>query len=714
MRNIVAKFIKYPFYANVLIIFIIVAGGMSFFSMKKSFFPERSNRDIVVTIAYPGASPKEMEEGLTVRIEEAVRSIVGIKEINSTSSENFAMVNITTTGEFDIDDTLMEVKNSVDAINSFPTDAEKPIVFKARTRTPAMWVGLRGDVDLLTLKKHATRIENDFLTSGVLSQVNVFGIPPVEISVEVTQETLLRYRLTFDEISRAIARNNRDISAGMIKSRDEEILIRSRARSVNPNVIADIILRAREDGSFLRIRDVAETKLKFSDVPNHSMMNGKRAVYFFIQKLANEDLQEISQYLHKYVDEFNAKDQGVKMEITFDFLSMLKSRLDLLYNNGGLGLILVIISLGLFLSTRLSFWVAWGIPASFLSMFVVAVSMGITINMISLFGMILVIGILVDDGIVIAENIYTHFEKGKSPKRAAIDGTMEVLPAVMTSVTTTIVAFSPLLFVEGRMEFMYEMAFVVIFSLGFSLVEAFLVLPAHVGSDYVLRSKKRAGRLHKVRNFLEKAVHFARYQLYGKLLKQIIKWKYIVTAIPLALFLITFGFIGGGFIQSTFFPAIPFDSFSVNIAFKPGGGEKTTLKYLEQFDKAVWQVNEDIKKELNDDKDYIRYTFISLGDAFDNSESGSHVGNVNIMLRDMEGCPISSFHIAEKVRKKVGKVKEARKFSISGRHRFGKPVSISLLGKNLTELSGAKEMLVRALRNIPLLKNITDNNAPGM
>ena len=203
MKKIITLFIKYPFYANLIIVVIILAGLIGFTSMKKSFFPERSSRDIQVRVVYPGASPKEMEEGITTRIEEAVRGIVGIKEINSASSENLSVVTITTTGEYDLDDTLMEVKNAVDSISSFPVDAEKPVVSKQRAVTQAMFLGLSGDVDLLTLKRYANQIETDLLASGVVSQVAYFGLPPLEISVEVTEENLLRYHLTFDEISQA-------------------------------------------------------------------------------------------------------------------------------------------------------------------------------------------------------------------------------------------------------------------------------------------------------------------------------------------------------------------------------------------------------------------------------------------------------------------------------------------------------------------------------
>jgi len=218
MRKLISNFIKYPVYANIIILTLIFGGGYALMNMKKAFFPERTSRNIFISVYYPGASPKEMDEGVTSRIEDAVRSIAGIKEITSTSSENTSFVNIETTGELDIDETLAEVKNAVDAISSMPSAAERPLIYKQRPLTQAMYLSVAGDVDLATLKKHAYKIEDDFLRSGYISQVKLTGFPPAEISIEVSEETLLKYKLTFDEISKAVARNNLDISAGMIKS----------------------------------------------------------------------------------------------------------------------------------------------------------------------------------------------------------------------------------------------------------------------------------------------------------------------------------------------------------------------------------------------------------------------------------------------------------------------------------------------------------------
>ncbi len=419
MRKIIERFVEYPVYANLLIAVVLLAGGLSLSNMKKSFFPETESRYLSVSVFYPGASPVEMEEGVTSRIEEAVRGLIGIKEITSTSMENMASVSIETTGEYPINEVLQEVKNAVDGISSLPSAAERPIVSKRRSRAGASRLELvpvdGHEMDLMTLKEHAQRIEEDFFSSGVMSQISLSGYPQPEISVEIKEEELLRYNITFSEIVRAIQNNNRDVSGGEIKSDEEEFLIRLRSRSADPNKIGSITLRGQTDGGFILIRDVADVKLKFADSPNKQWTNGKPSVSINVMKLPEEDLDAINEYVNIYIEEFNAKNLGVELIVSRNFLDILQSRLSLLTRNGMLGLLLVVIALSMFLSFRLSLWVSFGIPFSFLAMFIAASFMGVTINLQSLFGMILVIGILVDDGIVIAENIYLHFERGKDP-----------------------------------------------------------------------------------------------------------------------------------------------------------------------------------------------------------------------------------------------------------------------------------------------------------
>ncbi len=714
MRRIISTFVKYPFYANLVILFIVIAGWNSLSNMKKSFFPERTTRFLGVTVYYPGASPVEMEEGVTSRVEEAVRGIVGIKEINSMSRENSSRVTIETTGEYDIDEILMEVKNAVDGISSLPSAAERPIVYKQRNTSRALFLSLSGTDDLFTLKEFAYRIEDDLLNSGIISQMTLRGAPTPEISIEVSEVDLLRYNLTLSEIGNAVWSNNRDISGGQIKSEKEEILIRLRSRSADPDKIADIPLRGTPSGGFIRIRDVATVKKKAPINFYPAFRGSQPSVTFAVDKLPEEDLEAIDIHVKDYVETFNKQNPGVHLKINFSFLSILNSRLQLLVSNGVLGFILVVISLTLFLSFGVSFWVAWGIPASFLAMFIVANLYGVTINMVSLFGMILVIGILVDDGIVIGENIYTHFEQGMNPRMAAVEGTMEVLPAVVTSVTTTVVAFMPLLFLQGtNMENLREMAFIVIVALLLSLVEAFLVLPAHLSSRHVLNRERHDQHKHKIKEGIENSIKWLRDELYEPYLKWALRWRYILLSVPVALTMLTIGLLGGGFIRSTYFPVVDFDSFEINIAFVPGSGEEQTYKFLHRFEDAVWEINEKLKEEMGRDEDLIRDTRLQVGRAFSGQENGAHAGRLIVYPVDLTNMDLTGLKISAKVREKIGPVPEAEKYTVGGRNRWGKPVAVSLMSRNLEELDAARNMLLAGLNDIPVLKDIVDNNAQG-
>jgi multidrug efflux pump subunit AcrB len=345
-------------------------------------------------------------------------------------------------------------------------------------------------------------------------------------------------------------------------------------------------------------------------------------------------------------------------------------------------------------------------------MFIIGNSVGITINMLSLSGMILVVGILVDDGIVIAENIYSHFEKHGNPIKAAVSGTIEVLPAVTASVTTTLIAFSPLLFLSGGFEFLKDMAYVVIFSLGFSLLEAFFVLPAHLASKKVLSVKKENTRSYKIRKALNGVIDFMKMRIYAPMLRFTMAYRQVSIAATLAFAIIIIGLIQGGMIKATFFPNIPFNSFNVNISFKPGEREQKVERYLARFEEAIWQVNEDLKKEVNTEDDIINYTFTNVGFSQD-GESGSHAGSVNVLYDELDDYGLNQYDLISRIRKEIGPIQDAEKYSIGGGNRFGKPVSIRLMGKNYDELSEAKEYLKTELRKITELKEIQDNVPVG-
>lgn len=714
IRSLIELFVKHHILANILIAMTLMGGIVAFYSTKKSFFPTTKMNSITIQVVYPGASPEEMEEGVTQKIEEAIYNIAGIDEITSVSSENTVSINVLTLETYDIDEVYQELKNNVDGINSFPVSAEKPIITKVKPRSPALTLGLTGDVSLYTFKRTADNIRDEMISEGVVSQVSNRGYNQLEISIEVPENTLRKYNLTFDQVANAVRQNNRDISAGSIKSTEEEILIRSRAKEKDPEMIGEIVLRSNEDGTKLLLRDIANIREQFTDDTNKSTLNGEQAVFININRLEEEDLEAISEYVADYVERFNARNDVMKLSVNFNFMDFLQNRLDILTSNGMVGLILVLLSLGLFLSIRLSFWVAWGIPSSFLGMFIIGAFYGLTINIMSLFGMIMVIGILVDDGIVIAENIFTHFEKTKNPIKAAINGTMEVLPAVLTSVTTTIVAFLPLFFLTGRMEFMKDMAFVVVASLIFSLIEAFFILPAHLSSKKVLSVKAEDTRSFRIRSYINKGLEYIKNNIYGKALTYTMKYRFLSACFVFAVFPLIFGLIQGGFIKSTFFPPLPHSNFQVNISFKPGVTEQTTEKYIARIEDLIWVVNNDLKSEFKDSVDFIRFTVSSVGsNQGSGADVGSHAGGINVFFKELDGTGVSSYDIINRIRGKVGPIPEAEKFLIGASNRFGSPVAVRLMGNNYKDLELAKEYFKEELAKIPALKDIQDNEKVG-
>lgn len=715
MRNFIAFFIKNPIWANAIILATALAGVMSLVTMNRSFFPELSPNKIYVTVAYPGASPEEIEEGISTKIEESLTGLEGIKETSSVSSENFCKVNIESYEGVDLNILLQEVKNAVDGIISMPEGAERPIVISQKSRGMGNMGGmvgyltLKGPNDMYELKNMADKIERDFLTSEDISQVQVFGYAPQIIAIDIRADDLLKYNLTFDIVSNKVKTSNIDISGGTIKSENEELYIRSLNKSTDPRDIEQIVVKALPTGELIRIKDVANVRFQFADIAIENYVDGQRSISFILKKLPSEDLHSISKFIDKYIEEFNHKNEGFEMQKLFMFAELLDQRIEMLTNNLFIGLILVCVILGLFLSLRLSAWVAFGIPFSFLGMFVLGALYGITINMISLFGMILVVGILVDDGIVIAENIFSHYEKGKTPVQAALDGTMEVLSSVFTSILTTIVAFGFLLFVGGQMEMMEEMAFSVIACLAFSIIEAFLILPAHLSSKKVL-SPTNVSWYNVFRNKVEDKI-LKLTNIYAKISYRMIKhYRYYVFG-PVFIMGGIVILIMTGVIKGAFFPGIPFDDISIDIAFKPGDREDKTKKMAWYINDLVKDYSDELTERYGDT--LIKYISVNIGQAQRISESGSHAGSLRVSIKENEY--ISTFEISKEIKNRISpdSLKKLEKFTIGGDTPFGKDISISLQSIDSKELKKALDWMKSEIKLMPEVLDLTDNSGIG-
>lgn len=715
MRNFIAFFVKYPIWSNAIIVVTALAGLLSIFTMNHSFFPELNPNMVYVTVAYPGASPEEIEEGIATKIEESLTGVEGVKETSSYSTENYCNVNIEAIEGTDLNILLQEVKNAVDGIISMPEGAERPIVVSQKSRGMGNmggtvgYVALKGPNDMYKLKEMSDKIERDFLSSKEISQISVFGYAPQIIAVDVRADDLLKYNLTFDEISQKVKTSNIDISGGTIKSTDEELYIRSLNKSTDANTIAQIVIKASPTGELIKLKDVADVKFEFSDISLENYVDGQRSISFIIKKIPSEDLHAISVFIDKYIKDFNSENEGYELQTLFMFSELLDQRINMLSNNLFIGLILVCIILGLFLSLRLSVWVAFGIPFSFLGMFFLGSLYGITINMISLFGMILVVGILVDDGIVIAENIFSHYEKGKSPVQAAIDGTMEVLSSVFTSILTTIVAFGFLLFVGGQMEMMEEMAFSVIACLAFSMIEAFLILPAHLSSKKILAPTKVTW-YNNIRKSIEKRITRLT-NLYGNLSYKMIKYYRWFVFGPVLFIAIIISLMYSGVIKGAFFPAIPFDDISIDIAFKPGEREHKTKSFIWYLNDVVNDYSEELTEEYNDT--LIKYVSVNIGQAQRISETGNHAGSIRISVK--ENSFISTTEIAKEIKNRISSdsLKKLEKFAIGGDTPFGKDISISLQSVNSEQLKEAIAWVKSEIDALPEVLDLTDNSGIG-
>ena len=715
MRKLIAYFIRYPIYANALIIITAMAGIFSLTMMPQSFFPELQPDKVYVNVSYPGASPEEIEQGITTRIEESLSGIKGIEEITSTSSENMSTVTVQIYEGFDIDEVLQDVKNSVDAIYSFPQGAEKPTIQKQKSRGVggmANMVGfyaLTGPDNLWLLKEKSDKIEQDLLNDDEISQVQVIGYAPIIISVEIDEEQLLRYNLTFDIVSAAIKRSNIDISGGSVKTQKDEIIIRSNNRHTTAGEIQEIVIFSDRNGDITRLKDIAKVELEFSDIPIISYVNGKRSISFLIKKTPEEDIKKIASSIESYIETFNAKNKGYKIITLFQFADMLDQRIETLSKNLFIGLFLVLIVLGFFLSFRLSLWVAFGIPFSFIGMISIGLIYGMTINMISLFGMILVIGILVDDGIVIAENIYSHFERGKSPAKAALDGTMEVVTPVLTSILTTVFAFSTLLFVGGQMEMMQEMAFAVIAALLFSLVEAFLILPSHLASKAVLTEKKTSV-FSSFKRKVEHSVIILRDK-YTKINTRFLKnYRWHVWT-PFVFIILVLIMSISGVIRFTFFPSIPFNEVMIEYSYKPGEREFRAEKFMWYCDSII----NDYHQELIEEYDDSLFTNRSMTVGFTESlgVSGAHVGSIRLSVKENE--LISTIDISNEIQRRIhpDSIAQLEKLSVGGPQQFGKAVSISLQSEDDQELKEAVNWLKEKISGINMVKEVLDNGGVG-
>lgn len=670
--------------------------------LNTSFFPAEKEKFIIVEATFPGASPREVEEGITLKIEDNLKGVSGIDRVTSVSRENSAQITVEIFLRADADVVLQDVKNAVDQISNFPEGMERIVTYKQEIINFTSKLAVVGDVPLAALEEMATRVEDELRAMPGISKIEVSGYPDPEIEIAVKESRLRAYELTFADIAQAVAAQNVQVTGGRVRS-DEETIIRSDHKVYTANELREVVIKSLDDGSRVLLSDVAEIYEDWDESTNAAFLNGKQAVLITVNTLNEEDILEAAARVEDYVANFNRPGSPAQLVLVKDGTVNLKERIALLQKNGIIGALLVFVLLALFLRIRLAFWVALGIPVSFLGMFVILYFTGITINVLSLFGMILVIGILVDDGIVVGENIYQHYERGKGAVRAVIDGTTEVFPSVFSAIFTTCVAFSFFYFVDGRLgEFFSDVAVVVSAALAFSLVEVLLFLPAHLAHSRDLHKKRRKER-PGIKEKVEQVLLGFRDRVFQPLLEFCLRYKFFTFLVGLSLFVITIGAIGAGHIRTTFFPNIEQNEITVSLEMPAGTSERRTRQAMEyivaQIDglNAEYAAREDVGKEIYTDVE------VTLGPQ-------SNEGKAVFYLVSSEERSLRSFTITGDMRRAVGGVPGADKLSFVAFSPFGKAVNVSFSSPDFERLRAAVADFSKKLEEGGKVKDIVTND----
>ena len=718
--------------------FFIVFGISGVIALKSSFFPLIDSKFISINAIYPGASPQEVEEGVIYKIEENLKGIPGIIRVTSTSRENSGSILVETDESFELNAILFEVKNAVDKVPSFPADLEPIVITKIEEQQPTVIFSLTGkNIDLKSLKNISKNIEKDIRNIEGISQVSLSGFPDEEIEISLTETELIKYNLSFEEVLRSVSNTNILSTGGNIKTDKEEFLIRASNKNYYANELNNIIIRSSPDGKKIRLSDVAKIKDQFSETPLSSTVNNYTAIILTVTSTNNEDMMDSAEKINQYIEEFNTINADLKLTALKDYSIALRQRTNLLLENGGLGIFLVLIFLSLFLNIRLAFWVAFGLPISFLGMLIFAGEFDITINLMSLFGMIVVIGILVDDGIVIAENIFRHYEQGKSPEQAAVDGTMEVLPAIVSAIITTLIAFSTLLLLAGDVgNFFGEVAMIVILTLIVSLVEALIILPSHLAHSKALRNKEeiRSNFVFKFFKYMRSVnnkgfeiMRWLRDKIYSPTLKFALKNRFLSFSGFIAALYLTISSVFGGIIGVTFFPMIDSDAVTVDLKMPMGTNVKVTDSIISVIENHAIEIGKEFEEKYmqNDSRKLIEHIQKNIGNSADNMSmvkgfgdlGGSSTASLEIFLLDSENRPqeIRAPEMANMIRERTGEIIGAEKFVVDGGANFGgSPVAISLLSDDISELKNAKSELMQQLRLNPKLTDIASNDPEGI
>jgi multidrug efflux pump subunit AcrB len=740
---------------NMLMIALMLVGGLSLWRMQREVFPAFELEIVTVTVPYPGATPKDCEEAICQKIEEAIRSIDGIKKVTSVAQEGAGFVVAELRSDVgDVQKVMSEIDREVNRIPSFPELAEDPQIQQVTFREAAIRIGIVGPPERsveaeIKLRQVTERVRDEVLSLPSVSSASIMGTRPYQIDVEIPEATLRGYGLSLEGVAATIRASNIELPGGQLKAEGQEILLRAMNKGRIGEEIGRLPVVTQPGGVVLTVNDLGTVRDEFQDVTALGEINGEPAMVVNVERTKSEDLLAMVDAVHQYVDGATLP-EGYRFVVWGDSSTEVRGRMSLLRRNGVQGLILVFLVLALFLEMRLAFWVALGIPVSILGAGAALAMSGQTLNMLSLFSFLIALGIVVDDAIVISENVYSHIKMGKPLVQAAIDGTSEVITSVTASVATTVIAFVPMFFVSGVMgKFMAVIPFAVIAILSISLWESVFVLPCHLSHPHTGFFRFVAILAYPLRplgialDWLNartgRGLEWVSTSLYLPALRFSLHHPLVPAAAALSLLMITAGLIRGGVVPTILFPKSDNNNLQATIAFPDGTTAAETDQATRQMEEALRRVSQRVAQQQSAktgipvEQIYpspagsaggpVRLTYRDVGSIANlqspagGGGSGSHVGQIFAELYDSEIRDIHSDTLLAMWREEAGEFPGAERVTYGsvGVGPGGKPIEFKLLapGEHVDQLLAATEAVKSRLADFVGVFDIADDNAPG-
>ena len=737
MRGMIAWFARNHVAANLMMMLVVVGGIVSLPIIQQKTFPDIEVDVIQIGVAYLGAAPEEVEEGVCIRIEEAIQSIDGIERITSSAAEGACGVSAELISGYPLDRALTEIKNEVDAITTFPEEAEEPIVSHVAVRRNALQLALAGPASERALKILAERTRDEITALEGVTQVDITSARAYEISIEVPEESLRRHGITFDDVVSAVRRGSLDRPGGSIRTEGGEVLLRTVGQAYTGEEFEKIVVLTRDDGTRLLLSDVANVMDGFEEDRVYARFDGEPAVMVRVFRVGEQKVLDLVERVKGYVAEAAKRlPEGVSLHVWRDDAKSLRDRLDILVRNGRMGFVLVFVLLALFLRLRLAFWVAIGVPVSFLGALLLFPFLDLSVDVISLFAFILVLGVLVDDAIVVGENVHRHQERAEEPLSAAIRGTQEVSVPVIFGVLTTVAAFVPMIFAPGAFGQIFGvMGTVVICCLFFSVVESQLVLPAHLGhmkmgpapsAPDTAAGDGLPARWKRLQRRLASSLESLAEKRYRPWLGRAIAWRYATVAGAVALLLVTLAWVGSGRMRYSFFPPIQSDYISARLTMPMGTPIEVTADAVDVLEASAWRLKEALDVEYDvDGRSVVVHVMATVGETPSVGGEGppgtlreaggvTHLGEVAIELLGGDERPIDAESVAQRWRELTPPIPEVEELVFaSALFSVGDPIDVELQSADVAVLTAAAERLKAKLAEYAGTRDIGDSFRDG-